>query len=902
MLLRKAVLATCVCGYFYGSVMAATQLSERRTDYQYDEQGNLTSINASRTDASDVTRYTYDDAGRITSTTNALGHTEKVLGYNSYGLATLREDGNGQVTDYEYDLFGRLTAIREGSRVNQLVYDKAGRIISSSLIPENRNTDYTYDEAGRLVKEKDSLGNQILYTNDAMGNVTQAIFVDAQGNHLWQGQYQYDELSRLIKFTNGVGQTNRLSYDKNGDLRVITDGNGNSVSQEINAVRQVTETKGPLNNNTGYVYDDQGRLIEVLDSTGNKTTYQYNEHSEVILQKSAATGETTFSYDNDGNLVEATDARGIKVKYQYDALNRLLAVTFPNSSENKRFSYDDVVNGNQGVGLLTSVVEEIGTTSYKYNRFGDVTGKDYTINDQSYEVLYRYNAQGEANRLTYPSGREVNIQRDVLGDIEQITTRSDSQQITPEHTLAFNVTYLPFDGPIKSYKLGNDVLASYTYNLAWQLKESALGNIQTLNYNYDPNGNLIEIRDEANNKSLFSYDKSSRLISSTIGGNHIEYQYDGIGNRLVKGQQPEGTQQSKQQNYQYQSSKLVKIDDEISTSPSSNYIARYNQAGEVAALTKGNQQTRYLYNYQSLRVLKANSEGTVHYHYNEQGILIAESNSEGQWLKEYIYLDNLLIAVIDYAHGGDNGELLYVHSDHLGTPTHLLNEDGHVVWKANYDAFGIAAIDNSANGEAYTFNIRFRGQYYDVESNLHYNWRRYYDPSAGRYIQSDPIGVGDGPNTYGYVNQNPVNLYDPDGEAAVGVAICFIWPIGTVGCGLAAIGAAYAIQHGINGTRDALAQRADEGQCVASSGNNGDDDDESQRCKNLRRRAENLRKEIFGKRFPDLESNPLNLPERIGRPERLRDTVRGHRTLLNQKLSQLRKVEAQIDKECGNRR
>lgn len=899
MLLRKVLLAACVCGYFYGTALAAAQVSERRTDYQYDEQGNLTSINASRTDASDVTRYTYDEAGRITSTTNALGHIEKVLGYNSYGLATLREDENGQLTHFDYDIFGRLATVREGAFINQLAYDKAGRVIRSSLLPENRTTEYSYDEAGRLIKEKDSLGNQILYTNDAMGNVIQALFVDIKGNHLWQGHYQYDELGRLIKFTNGVGQTNRLSYDKNGDLRVITDGNGNSVNQKINAVRQVIETKDPLNNNTGYVYDNQGRLIEVLDSTGNKTAYQYNEHSEVILQKSAATGETTFVYDNDGNLVDAIDARGIKVKYEYDALNRLLAVTFPNNSENKQFSYDDTVNDNQGIGLLTNVIEKIGTTHYKYNRFGDVTGKDYTINGQSYEVTYNYNAQGETNRLAYPSGREVNIQRNVLGDIEQVTTRSNIQQSTPEHTVVSNVTHLPFDGPIKSYKLGNDVPASYTYNLAWQLKEGALGNIQTLNYNYDPNGNLIEIRDETNNKSLFSYDKSSRLISSTIRGNHIEYQYDGIGNRLVKAEQPEGTQQSKQQNYQYQSSKLVKIDNEISTSPSSNYIARYNQAGEVVTLTRGNQQTRYLYNYQSLRMLKANSEGTVHYHYNEQGVLIAESNSEGQWLKEYIYLDNLLIAVIDYAHGGENGEFLYVHSDHLGTPTHLLNNDGNVVWKANYDAFGIAAIDNSASDEAYTFNIRFRGQYYDVESDLHYNWRRYYDPSTGRYIQSDPIGVGDGPNTYGYVNQNPVNLYDPDGEATVGVAVCFIWPIGTVGCGLAAVGAAYAIQHGINGTRDALAQRAGEEQCATSSGNNGDDENEE--CRFLREKIERLRKEIFGKRIPALETNPSNLPEYIGPGERLRDTVRGHRTLLDQQLRNLRRLEDKYDKQCRGR-
>jgi len=100
----------------------------------------------------------------------------------------------------------------------------------------------------------------------------------------------------------------------------------------------------------------------------------------------------------------------------------------------------------------------------------------------------------------------------------------------------------------------------------------------------------------------------------------------------------------------------------------------------------------------------------------------------------------------------------YLHTDHLGTPRYGTNSGGTQVWSWDSDAFGIGSPTGSV-----TVNLRFPGQYFDAESDLHYNWNRYYNPETGRYVASDPIGLGDGLNTYLYANASPVMYSDPEG-------------------------------------------------------------------------------------------------------------------------------------------
>ena len=179
-------------------------------------------------------------------------------------------------------------------------------------------------------------------------------------------------------------------------------------------------------------------------------------------------------------------------------------------------------------------------------------------------------------------------------------------------------------------------------------------------------------------------------------------------------------------------------------------------------------------------------------------------------------------------------QLFYIHNNHLGTPTRLTDTSAQIVWRAYYTPFGSATINDDVDGNniAVTFNPRLPGQYFDSETGLHYNWHRYYDPVTGRYMSSDPLGLGGGVSTYAYVENNPLSYIDPLG----------------------------------------LSKR----------------DPNSEYCKSIERRINNLDKELE-KRWSELEADPLGLPERIGPGEALANTKRGHRTKINETDSRLKK-------------
>ena len=139
------------------------------------------------------------------------------------------------------------------------------------------------------------------------------------------------------------------------------------------------------------------------------------------------------------------------------------------------------------------------------------------------------------------------------------------------------------------------------------------------------------------------------------------------------------------------------------------------------------------------------------------GRLLVENNAGAQPQRSYIYLNGMPIALVS-----GFSSINYVLSDQLGQPQKLVDGFSTLAWDRVADEFGATA--SQAKGLSTAISLRFPGQEYDAITGLHYNDQRDYDPTLGRYIQVDPIGLAGGINPYAYVSNNPINTSDPRGE------------------------------------------------------------------------------------------------------------------------------------------
>jgi RHS repeat-associated protein len=182
-----------------------------------------------------------------------------------------------------------------------------------------------------------------------------------------------------------------------------------------------------------------------------------------------------------------------------------------------------------------------------------------------------------------------------------------------------------------------------------------------------------------------------------------------------------------------------------------------------SANVSGGGTTIYVYNALGALIEKSGYTPTTLIVYDESRHVLGEYSSTGALQTETIWMGDLPVAALQPS--GSTVAVYYIHTDHLGIARRITQStDNALRYLWDEDTFGgVAPNYNPSNLGVFTYNLRFPGQYRLIETGLYSNYFRTYDSSTGRYLESDPIGLRGGINTYGYVNADPIALVDPSG-------------------------------------------------------------------------------------------------------------------------------------------
>ncbi|HGN2579532.1 TPA: RHS repeat domain-containing protein, partial [Pseudomonas aeruginosa] len=432
---------------------------------------------------------------------------------------------------------------------------------------------------------------------------------------------------------------------------------------------------------------------------------------------------------------------------------------------------------------------------YRYDERGNLVEQVRSIRlDQQTlldRVTYRYDAANQLLEIGYPSGLAIGYPRNAGGQVASVTLAVGDKAPS---TLVGQIAYLPF-GPLLRLTWGNGITLSREYDQDYQLLRQKVGPWQS-DYQHDANGNIQQHRHSLWGTLDYQYDPLDRLTEERGVQGGRSYAYDAVGNRTQRSDNPASGGTASSQDYQYapDSNRLTAIGAQAVTSDAAGNLTQdraarklaYDAQGRLQSVSlDGQQVAEYRYNALGQRIVKLTPESVTTYLYGPDGQLLGEAEHDGSGRKlraqYYLWLDSLPLATIDADYDAQgkvgNPTLLYLHGDHLDTPRLATDASGQIAWQWQSDAFGRGEALSQGSTQV---NLRFPGQYYDAESGLHYNYFRDYDPETGRYVESDPIGLEGGINTYGYVNANPINQTDWRGTVPDQICLAACITVGTV--------------------------------------------------------------------------------------------------------------------------
>lgn len=736
--------------------------SSRSWRYTYDTAGQLVTSDGPRTDTSDVMSFDYDGFGNVISVTDPLGGLT-TMRYNEVGQITEMVEPNGVITTYAYDEAGNeITRVVAGETTTTSY--NAMNLPEVVTLPSGQTTTYRYDAFGRTTAIVDTDNNRLQYTLDSYGNALREEMYNHADELVQTRSFEYDALGRMIKETGAAGQVTAYSYDPNGNRIMVTDPLGRVVRSRYDALNRLTHVTDQAGGATLYVYDALGSLVSVSDPLGNATRYGPDGFGDVKWEESPEAGRREFNHDDFGNIVAETDAIGHTTQYKYNAANLLTRKVFSDTTSETR----TYAAGPLGQSLLSSIVSPQATLQWTYDPHGRTVTMTQTVAGVSHRVSYVYDDRGRVATLTYPSGALLRFTYSEGGEIVGLSIGNA--------TLLSSVVYRPF-GVAKEWTWGNGSANHRVFDFDGNLIRFSLAAL-SLTMIYDAAGRITELQGDTLKE--FSYDSLDRLTGYRTAVQQHAYSYDANGNRIVYND----SEQTTLYTYDAHSSRLTTrareggdATESYAYDAAGNVVAdstrsfAYDAGGRMTQVTSSSGTTAYRYNPLGQRVSKSapgSDAVTEIYVYDDLGRMLGVYAETGAAIMEIVYLQNTPVAVITGAN-----DIYYIYADQIDTPRVITDTGDEVVWRWDSDPFGIGLPDDDPDndGSIFTCNLRFPGQYFDKESELHYNYLRDYDPSLGRYLQTDPIGLEGGLNAYVYANGNPISSYDPTGEVAPAAAV-----------------------------------------------------------------------------------------------------------------------------------